>query len=674
MRFKWPIQVRFKWCPNCNVPLIQDRCDICGSDGFNVSLSPPGDVRPAFQGDIKVIEEALTNEFSDSSLINKLNINNRLVLLNKVPHYDDMKEILVGGVVVGRYFFDPLKLRWRWRLTTYSAEVVINEGLVKTVIVDKIRPLDIIAVTGDEEDTQYVVVNKDLEPLGIAVARNGRVRVQTLFSRAARPEMIKRSSSIREFIRANDLKLRTLISRGIKRVHVLGSKVGLPVTVSYSGGKDSLAALDLTLRAGLQPKIVFNDTGLELPETVDNVAFITRYYGLDLVEARPHRNFWELLEVFGPPAKDFRWCCKLVKLIPLAKSYKSAFPEGALNVVGQRGMESIDRALSGNVWRNRWIPHILNVTPIQEWPQIAVWAYILINKLPYNPLYERGFDRLGCYLCPAANIAEHYTLMKTHPDLWTLWEEYLIRWCNDTKLPDAWVKYALWRWLTPLASGRRRVEVKCLGRNYRTDWVNEYESRLGIKVISKEVTAMKCRVTLNMLIPYESLIKQVGILGKATVNVHDLGVELRSPDYVIKVSGGTTEVVTNNLVKTNALDLMIDTIKLIVRWVRCVNCGACALWCPNKAIELIERKPVVNSSKCVGCGICLEVCPISEVLVNKVVIPLLTSNLSTSGIRRPTNKLIALSRSLRLNYIEKNNTSELGTDIVIPENFFGQKP
>ncbi len=671
MRFKWPLQVRVRWCPSCNVPLIQDMCDACGSEGFEVRLNPPGDIRPAFAGDMEVIRESIINEFGSSSLIKELNLEGSLVLINKVPHYDDMKEVLVGGVVVGRYFFDPLKLRWRWRLSKYSAEVAVKEGLVKTVAVDKAKPLDVLAVAEDEEDTQYVVVGKDGEPLGVAVVRNSRVRVQTLFSKATRSRMVTGKSSLQDFIRANDSKLRTLVSRGIKRVYALSSKVRLPATVSYSGGKDSLVALDLTLRAGLEPEVVFNDTGLELPETLDNVVDTVRYYGLSLREVKPPRSFWDYLKVFGPPAKDFRWCCKLVKLIPLAKFYKSSYPEGVLNVVGQRGMESIDRALSGNVWRNRWIPHVLNITPIQEWPQIAVWAYITANKLPHNPLYERGFDRLGCYLCPAANIAEHCMLMKTHPELWTMWEERLIKWGHDLKLPDAWVKYALWRWLDPTSGGRRRVEVKCLGKNYKADWYSEYETRAGLKIIGREITATKGKVIFNIALPYEGLIKQACVLGKMTVREDDSGIEFVSPHYLVKVLDNSVEVTVNDLANTNALDLMITVIKLIMRWAKCVKCGACVLWCSNNAIALVDGKPEIDSGKCAGCGVCLEVCPIAEVLVDKVVVPLLTNNLAVPKVRRPA-KAVTLSRSLRLSSIKGGGDSgSSSADIWLPDNFFG---
>ncbi|MCS7107797.1 MAG: phosphoadenosine phosphosulfate reductase family protein [Sulfolobales archaeon] len=669
VRFRWPLQVRLRWCADCNVPLIQEECELCNSKGFEIRLSPPGDVRPAFKGDVEVIKAALLNEFGDLSLTRELSLEEGLPLVNKVPHYDDMKEVIIGGVVVGRYFFDPMKFRWRWRLSKYSAEVAVSKGLVKAITTDRVRPLEVLTTTDDEEDTQYVLVSNNSEPIGIAVARNGRVRVQTVFSRASSPEVSTRKSTLKDFNRANDLRLRTLISRGIKRLHVMSSKVGLPLTISYSGGKDSLVALDLAVKAGLEPAIVFNNTGLELPETVDNVAQIVKHYGLKYYEAKPDKEFWEALSVFGPPAKDFRWCCKLIKLIPLAKLYKTLFPNGALNIIGQRGMESIDRALSGNVWRNKWIPHILNITPIQEWPQLAVWSYILSNDLIYNPLYECGFDRLGCYLCPAANVAEHHTLSKTHPGLWSLWEEHLIKWSKELKLPEVWVKYALWRWLDPSSSGRKRVEIKCLGKKHVSNWIDEYEARVGIKVLDKHITATKARVTFNTSIPQEGLTEQASSLGKVHIQRNDLGVEVKTSDYLIRVIGNNLEVSVNNVVKTNALELTISAVKLMVRWMKCINCGACTLWCSNKAIKLENHKPKINESKCVSCGICLEVCPINEVLIDKALMPLLVNNLNTPKTKR-RSKTVALSKSLRLSHIRQNTNSESGDGVELPQHLF----
>lgn len=95
------------------------------------------------------------------------------------------------------------------------------------------------------------------------------------------------------------------------------------------------------------------------------------------------------------------------------------------------------------------------MSPVQDWDQISVWSYIYINKLPVNPLYFEGFERLGCYLCPAANVAEYYEVRKKYPELWCRWEDFLKGWSAERGLPECYVSRHLWRWHNPEAQGGR---------------------------------------------------------------------------------------------------------------------------------------------------------------------------------------------------------------------------
>ena len=38
--------------------------------------------------------------------------------------------------------------------------------------------------------------------------------------------------------------------------------------------------------------------------------------------------------------------------------------------------------------------------PIFHWLEWEVWEYIENNSLPYCSLYDEGFSRLGCVICP----------------------------------------------------------------------------------------------------------------------------------------------------------------------------------------------------------------------------------------------------------------------------------
>ena len=40
------------------------------------------------------------------------------------------------------------------------------------------------------------------------------------------------------------------------------------------------------------------------------------------------------------------------------------------------------------------------VSPIYEWSEYDVWNYLQTKNLPHNPLYDKGYKRVGCVGCP----------------------------------------------------------------------------------------------------------------------------------------------------------------------------------------------------------------------------------------------------------------------------------
>jgi len=657
---KWGFKRDLYWCPTCNIPLRSELCGKCGGKAIKVKINEPGDLRPAFNGDLKFIEEALINEFGNAKLMNKLGIGDNLTFLNRVPHYDDMKEVIVNGVIVGRLYFDPYRFEWRWRLNKLSALEALNEGLIKHYVRDSAKPLEVVdSAINVKDGEQAAIINKNGDIIALAIAKRGKFRVQIIFKEGKElPEPFKSRSTMNDVLKGNDEYLRTLISRSLAYLVVISERIGLPTVLSYSGGKDSLLSLHLALNAGIEPKLLFNDTGLEFPETVSNVYNVSRMYGLELITANAGDKFWHSVNVFGPPAKDYRWCCKVVKLIPIAKTYKKYFPQGLLVIIGQRALESIDRSWSGRVWRNRWLPLALNTTPIREWDQLSEWLYIIKNKLPVNPLYFRGFDRLGCYLCPAAYIAEYYIVSKEHPELWERWLNVLNEWCTKLCLPKQWVRFHLWRWLNPLGQGRRRVEL-WLGLKKPSNWIKEYERRSGLTITGYEINGGYV-IKIKEGISVEGIVKQYRIIGRK-LTVSNGNVVILDSEREIRVSKHTIEVRSSE----NPFEYAVLTLKLAIRWCRCVSCGNCSLWCPRGAISLSNERPEVNPEKCNGCGICVEVCPLAEVFTEKLIVSRLIGN--PKG--RP-RRLKALS----LEYVKalrKKQISEEDRDSEIKEYYEG---
>jgi len=344
----WPVVKEVRWCPNCNIPLLTRDCPLCGGKDLpRVPLSEPCDARLAFERDFKRIREAYINEFGTETGLREL-LGNSVLVLNKAPYFDEMKEVVADGVQVGRLYFEPLERRWRLRLSKAGALRVLSRDpdVVEKVVVEKKRfiPTDVIRVDREiEPGKQVLLVRRSGKVVGLGYARRGgRVVVHSWWGDDS-PDLVavgSRRSTRQDVLKAHEYHMYVARSRSIKLIAVMHAKTGKEVVASFSGGKDSLVAMHLTLEAGIEPRVLFNNTGIELPETVETVYRTVSKLGLELVEASAEGRFWDAVYRLGVPGRDYRWCCKVCKLAPLARTVKRLWSLGALNIVGQRAFES----------------------------------------------------------------------------------------------------------------------------------------------------------------------------------------------------------------------------------------------------------------------------------------------------------------------------------------------
>lgn len=456
MRPSYLGKILLHWCDSCHTPVVSERCS-CKETTRRVSLTPPGDARPAFPADIDFINQVYRDSYG-ADLIPP----GHLALLNKVPDIDRMEEIILGGGVVGAIRYDPERQRWEplprpesiHYLVPRHRFVIIDPGAVGSVENEGASVLapGLIAIEDSVRAGDEVYI---LDPEG-RCAGTGRAKVSAEEARALKRGSIVRTrkttrsypvpgeSTWQQAVLSNREIMEKTEAEAADFIRKTADYHQLPVTVSYSGGKDSLATL-LLVKSVLGPvPLLFIDTRIEFPETYENVAGVAAEYGLEVMTIQGKADFWAALERVGPPAMNARWCCKVCKLGPLKQAITEKFGE-CLSFIGQRRYESVTRRNTPRIWRNSFVPNQLSAAPIQHWTALHVWLYLFQEKAPYNRMYEKQCDRIGCFLCPATDTGAYELIRKTHPELCNRWDASLEKWAFQQGKGIDWVRKGHWR-------------------------------------------------------------------------------------------------------------------------------------------------------------------------------------------------------------------------------------
>lgn len=180
--------------------------------------------------------------------------------------------------------------------------------------------------------------------------------------------------------------------------------------VAFSGGKDSVVALDLVQRAlpHNEFKVLFGDTQMEFPDTYDVVNKIKQLCSelkIDFLTAQSRMSPLETWSIFGPPAQTMRWCCSVHKTTPqvlkLRKYMDNPHFKG-MAFTGIRGDESASRSEYNDISNGDKIRGQYSFHPILEWNSAELFNYIYDKGLIINEAYKKGNSRAGCLVCPMA--------------------------------------------------------------------------------------------------------------------------------------------------------------------------------------------------------------------------------------------------------------------------------
>ena len=613
-------KVTFHWCDRCGTLLLAAACSKCGEPGRPFSVSAPGDIRPALGRSEALIREVLDRHFQAGERLRY-----RLIFLNKVSGEDRSDEVVVGGKVIGTVRFDLRRNGFLFDLKLEGAQLIGPDAKRGVVLVrhqqghlkgKNLNFEDILEVRGrfEAEDPLIVIVGSSI---CAAVARASSSTKDPMARAIHIREVGKLEAGVEahkanwtDFVESNLEHLRALESKAVSDVKSFTGNKKLPVTLSFSGGKDSLACYGIAKKAVKDLTLIYINTGLEFPETVDYVHNFARKNKDRLLLAEAGNAFWEQVDSFGPPAKDFRWCCKVCKLAPLTELIENTYPDGTVTIEGNRSLESFARADTGFVEHNPFVPNQTILNPIRGWRAAEVWAYIWWKGLDYNPLYEEDFERIGCYLCPACLASEWKGTEAIHPDLHRRWSDHLARWSKASGTNQDYVRYGFWRWkVLPPKMQKLAEEIKLNIPEQRGD-------RLRLSVVKGVSPCVSGGYSVEGVIsmprkrPFSRVAEALKCIG-ATKYVDEYQIAItKAGDASVKVFGGG-QIVATAPTPEQAGKVFEAGAKSFLRAQLCTMCGICVKNCKSKAITLDEGL-VVDEERCTQCGRCMEACVVAH--------------------------------------------------------------
>lgn len=232
--------------------------------------------------------------------------------------------------------------------------------------------------------------------------------------------------------------------------------------LAFSAGKDSQALYHMAELAGVKFKGHINWTSVDPPQVI---RFKRKHYP-EVVEHKPKKSIYDLAIDRGIlPSMRIRWCCA---------DLKESAGAGKVTLIGIRAEESTRRAkrhevevsdkrFSGNLdefeqWRKTEIAkreerlikkmkregkkvnedefslesdnevRCINgkdsilVSPIFNWTERDVWTFLNeVVRVPHCELYDQGYKRIGCILCPMSQHRQKVRELKDFPHVKRGW-------------------------------------------------------------------------------------------------------------------------------------------------------------------------------------------------------------------------------------------------------------
>jgi 3'-phosphoadenosine 5'-phosphosulfate sulfotransferase (PAPS reductase)/FAD synthetase len=504
-----------RWCESCNLPLLQDHCDRCGTPGSKrIALKFPCNPRPVLPHDEGMFRQVgLPWPVNSSVLINNY-------WLPGVTGW----QVIAGGAVVGS-----------------------------------------IVQSAQDDTVHYVPAPGTDGSLPLGSGSQGALLDDVIAANAAHLDRLERKAI--EFVRrwraAKLLTVAVCTFSGGKDSAVLAD------ICNRSGVKMRLVQID----TGIDPvgnveysdKLLAGYSNLK-PQRISNGDLFWRA----VRKLGPPAHDFQWCRVVLKNSAPYR--SSNTRLAALLEFIRPVLPVRVLIVDGPRRREETWRIeLKPSVEVPGAPVETFTVRPILDFTDLDVWMYLRKHEIPINPTYtgERN-QRLLCLFCPDKDRSELRTVSEQQPEQWRRFEAELRRWQERLGYPDEWVDKHLW-----VDDKATSEYVRGLGIDgHVTAIADQLDSVVSLGDPFEQDESWVCEGQIHEPFDLDALGNWLRPFGAPGPGAGDAELVVQSAQGTVRISADGRLVCTG--AEREPAGERAEAVKYwIVSYMNCIGCGAC---------------------------------------------------------------------------------------------------
>lgn len=415
-----------------------------------------------------------------------------------------------------------------------------------------------------------------------------------------------KSIDVQRMVEKNADLLSVLEQETIKKVYKVFCDYREKVDVFYvafSGGKDSIVALDIVQKALPHNafKVLFGDTEMEFPDTYDVIKEVRDWCAstnISFFSSKAKINPLISWNMFGPPSQSIRWCCSVHKTAPQILKLREITNKKSFKgmaFTGVRGDESASRSEYTEISLGEKVKGQYSCHPILEWNSAEVFLHIFKNNLLLNHTYKTGNSRAGCLVCPLATTKNNYFKQvcygKEEGNLGTnAFNEIILK----TTAKELGSDEAIFEFMNTAGwKARKSGKELSIAKAYCIE--DDNRETVHITAVQKKTN-------------WKEWIKTLGDV--AYIGDDELQITFEDVQHSVryKENNDTVEFTVQLSNHSKNEILFISALKIVARKsAYCVNCGVCEANCPYGMISFNDSGDVRISNECVKCRKCHDI-------------------------------------------------------------------